>query len=77
MYDLKGKVAIITGGAVIFGRNHDEAADMVARITVLGQRADSFHDEMTDEEQVRAAVGRVAEKSEPSDYQLHSIHWLE
>jgi hypothetical protein len=74
--ELQGKVALIIGGALIFGRNHNEAADMVARITVLGQHADSFHDEMTDEERVRAAVGRVAVKSEPSGYQLHSIHWL-
>jgi NAD(P)-dependent dehydrogenase (short-subunit alcohol dehydrogenase family) len=48
--------------AVIFGRNRDEAAHLVADITKLGRRANSFHVEMTDEAQVRAAVAQVAEK---------------
>ena len=48
--------------AIILGRNHDEAAKLIADIAKLGQRADSFHVEMTDEEQVRAAVAEIAEK---------------
>ena len=48
--------------AIILGRNRDEAAKLIAGIAKLGQRADSFHVEMTDEAQVRDAVAAIAKK---------------
>jgi L-fucose dehydrogenase len=48
-------------GAVpcIVGRNPEEAARLVAELRAKGQRADSFHCELTDEAAVRAAVAAV------------------
>jgi L-fucose dehydrogenase len=47
---------------IILGRNPAEASALVTEITALGQRADAFHVEMTDEEQVRSAVAEIARK---------------
>jgi len=46
----------------IFGRNREEAAQLVADLQAKGQRADSFHVELTDEAAVRAAVAAVQAK---------------
>lgn len=46
----------------IFGRNREEAARLVAELQAGGQRADSFHCELTDETAVRAAVAAVQAK---------------
>jgi L-fucose dehydrogenase len=56
--------AFAAEGAVpcVFGRNREEAAALVAEIGAKGGRADSFHCEMTDEAQVRAAVAAVQKK---------------
>ena len=42
--------------AVILGRNPREAAALVDELAAAGQRADSFHAEMTSEEEIRKAV---------------------
>ena len=46
----------------IFGRNRAEAAQLVAELEAKGQRADSFHCELTDEAAVRGAVAAVLAK---------------
>ena len=48
--------------ACIFGRNRVEAAALVADLQAKGQRADSFHCELTDEVAVRAAVAALLAK---------------
>jgi L-fucose dehydrogenase len=45
--------------ACILGRNPEEAKALVAELTPLGQRVDTFHCEMTDEASVRQAVAEV------------------
>ena len=45
--------------ACVFGRNRAEAGDLVRELAALGQRAESYFCEMTDEAQVHAAVAQV------------------
>jgi L-fucose dehydrogenase len=47
---------------VILGRNPAEAAAIVEELGLLGQKADSFHAELTDPEAIRVAVETIAEK---------------
>ena len=46
----------------IFGRNREEAAQLLASLHAQGQRGDSFHCELTDEAAVRGAVAAVEAK---------------
>ena len=48
--------------ACILGRNRDEAARLVAELRSLGQRAEAFFCEMTEEAAVRATVAAILTK---------------
>ncbi len=47
---------------VILGRNPAEAAAIIAGLDVSGQKADSFHTELTDPEAIRIAVEAIVSK---------------
>src|SRR5262249_6797475 len=48
--------------ACVLGRNREEAGRLVAELAAKGQKADSFHCEMTDEAAVKAAVTAILAK---------------